>query len=74
MLTFCELAHQMTIDDAVMARHIDALLRDFVEDHRTLFGFWDGPLIEGALLYGAFFVKEFQEAQPIFLPSFLCSI
>ena len=25
-------------------------------------------------LYGAFFVKEFQEAQPIFVPSFLCSI
>ena len=28
----------------------------------------------GQNLYGAFFVKEFQEAQPIFLPSFLCSI
>jgi tripartite-type tricarboxylate transporter receptor subunit TctC len=25
-------------------------------------------------LYGAFFVKEFQPARPIFLPSFLCSI
>jgi hypothetical protein len=28
----------------------------------------------GPPLYGAFFVKEFQEARPIFLPSFLCSI
>jgi hypothetical protein len=37
MLTFGEAARQMRIDDATMARHIDALLRDFVDGNRALF-------------------------------------
>jgi hypothetical protein len=36
MPTFGEAARQMKIDDATMVRHIDALLRDFVADNRTL--------------------------------------
>lgn len=48
-MTFRELAQAMAIDDVVMAQHIDALLRDFVEDYRTLFGFWDGVPAESAL-------------------------
>jgi hypothetical protein len=37
MLTFGEAARQMKIDDATMARHIDALLCDFVDGNRILF-------------------------------------
>jgi hypothetical protein len=37
MLTFGEAVRQMKIDAATMARHIDALLRDFVADNRILF-------------------------------------
>jgi hypothetical protein len=37
MPTFGEAARQMKIDDATMARHIDALLRDFVDGNRALF-------------------------------------
>jgi hypothetical protein len=33
----------MNVDDTTMVRHVDALLRDFVDDHRTLFGFQDQP-------------------------------
>jgi hypothetical protein len=36
MLTFGEAARQMRIDDATMARHIDALLRDFVDGNRAV--------------------------------------
>ena len=49
MLTFRELAQAMAIDDAVMVRHIDALLRDFVDERRTLFGFWGELPTESAL-------------------------
>ena len=49
MLTFREAVRAMAIADATMARHIDALLRDFVADNRTLFGFWDGLPAESAL-------------------------
>ena len=49
MLTFRELAHAMAIDDATMVRHIDALLRDFVDERRTLFGLWGEVPTESAL-------------------------
>ena len=39
----------MAIDDAAMVRHIDALLRDFVANNRTLFEFW-GDLPTGSAL------------------------
>jgi hypothetical protein len=45
--------------DSTTVRHLDALLRDFVDDHRALFGFFsDKPPAEGlvqgrlALVYG----------------------
>jgi hypothetical protein len=49
MLSFREMVEQMQIDDATMARHVDALLRDFVADHLALFGFWDEMPAEAAL-------------------------
>jgi hypothetical protein len=39
-MNFRELVRHMAIDDSTMVRHLDALLRDFVDDHRALFGFF----------------------------------
>jgi hypothetical protein len=41
-------AEEMVIDDAAMVQHIDALLRDFVADNRTLFDFWGDLPTESA--------------------------
>jgi hypothetical protein len=49
-MNFREMVRHMAIDDNTMVRHLDALLRDFVDDHRALFGFFsDKPPAESAL-------------------------
>jgi hypothetical protein len=49
MPTFREAARAMAVTDATMVRHLDALLRDFVDDNRALFGFWGELPTESAL-------------------------
>jgi hypothetical protein len=49
MPTFREAARAMAVTDATMVRHLDALLRDFVDDNRALFGFWGDLSTESAL-------------------------
>jgi hypothetical protein len=49
MPTFRDAARAMAVTDATMVRHLDALLRDFVDDNRALFGFWGELPTESAL-------------------------